>query len=108
MRRNVLAFVFAVSLLAAAAVPLFAGGGTALACHEHDLQTPGTTVEDIAGGQTDKELGDGGYHQFHVHVHKGVPGDNVSGLGSFDPGEGAFDQGGQVTVIGAPFAQTCP
>jgi len=108
MKRIVLAFVFAVALLASAVVPLFIEAGTSMACHEHDLQTPGTIVEDIGRGQTDKELGEGGYHQFHVHVHKGVPGDNVSGLGSFDPGEGAFDQGGQVTVIGAPFAETCP
>ena len=101
-----MASVFAAAILVALAVPLFSGGGRALATHEHWLVTPGTTVEDIASGQTSND--GNGCHKFHDHVHKGVPGDNVSGLGSFDTGEGAFDQGGQVTVIGAPFAQTCP
>ena len=52
-----------------------AGFGTASAGHEHFLVTPGTCVEDIAGGQT--SIGDashGGYHQFHDNVHTGQPG----------------------------------
>ncbi|MDP9382366.1 MAG: hypothetical protein M3Q29_19960 [Chloroflexota bacterium] len=46
----------------------------ASAAHEHYLVTPGTCVEDIASGQTSKEPGEGGYHQFHDNVHKGQPG----------------------------------
>lgn len=108
MQRKLLALAFGVGLLAALVVPAVNWGGTAFACHEHQLTTPGTVVDDIARGQTSKEEGEGGYHQFHVHVHKGVPGDNTEGLGVFDPGEGAFDQGGQVVVTGDPFTPTCP
>ncbi len=35
MRKKILAFVFGVALLAAVAVPLFSGGGTALAHEGH-------------------------------------------------------------------------
>lgn len=55
------------SLLVSSATP-------ALASHEHWLETPGTCVEDIARGQTDKEDGEGGYHRFHENVHLGQPG----------------------------------
>ncbi len=50
-----------------------AGGGSALAAHDHDLVTPGTCVEDIASGQTSQTSGDGA-HQFHDNVHLGTPG----------------------------------
>ncbi len=36
--------------------------------------TSGTWVDDDSRGQTDKEPGEGGYHQFHDNVHKGQPG----------------------------------
>jgi hypothetical protein len=61
--------------------------GIAAADHAHDLVTPGTTVEDIGAGQTANCATDPGGHQFHWHVHLGVP-------GTF-----AFAQGGQVSVV---------
>ena len=70
-------------------VVLFIGlslAGVGLANHPHYLQTPGTCVEDIAGGQTAKGPGEGGYHQFHNNVHLGQPGTD------------AFSEGGQVAV----------
>ena len=54
-------------MLVVSAVPAFAS-------HEHYLLTPGTCVEDVASGQTDKGSGEGGYQQFHDNVHKGQPG----------------------------------
>ena len=49
--------------------------GVAFAGHEHFLVTPGTCVEDIAGGQTSiSDLEHGGYHQFHDNVHTGAGG----------------------------------
>ena len=72
MSKRILALVFAAAILVALAVPLFSGGGRALATHEHWLVTPGTTVEDIASGQTSND--GNGCHKFHDHVHKGEPG----------------------------------
>ncbi len=46
----------------------------ASASHQHYLLTPGTCVEDIASGQTSKEMGEGGGHKFHENFHKGQPG----------------------------------
>jgi len=69
-----MASVFAAAILVALAVPLFSGGGRALADHDHNLITPGTTVVDIANGQTEKCATDPGGHKFHVNVHIGVPG----------------------------------
>jgi hypothetical protein len=46
----------------------------AFASHEHYLVTPGTCVEDIAVGQTEKGPDEGGYHKFHENVHLGTPG----------------------------------
>jgi hypothetical protein len=46
----------------------------AFASHEHYLVTPGTCVDDIASGQTEKGPGEGGYHKFHENVHLGTPG----------------------------------
>ena len=92
MRKLILTLMLAGGLLAGTAVPV-------LATHEHTLTTPGTTVEDIAQGQTSND--GNGCHRFHDNVHKGVPGDNPDGTGAFDPFEGAFDQGGQVSLVGA-------
>jgi len=55
--------------------------------HAHWLETPGTFIPDIGSGQTSiSDPEQGGYHQFHNHVHLGTP-------GTF-----AFGQGGQVSV----------
>lgn len=80
MRRLIFA-----SLLASVAT--LGTAGIAAADHAHDLVTPGTTVHDIAAGQTQKCATEPGGHQFHVNVHTGVP-------GTF-----AFSQGGQVAVM---------
>jgi len=48
--------------------------GAALANHDHNLITPGTTVFDIGDGQTEKCSADPGGHQYHAHVHFGTPG----------------------------------
>lgn len=56
----------------ALALPMF--GTTALADHDHNLETPGTIVVDIGNGQTEKCAAAPGGHQFHVHVHLGRPG----------------------------------
>lgn len=95
MKTRIFGFVGAAALLIAVAVPAL-GSGSALACHEHALNTPGHTVDNIARGQTSKEEGQGGYHQFHTNVHKGVPGTT------------AFENpNNPVSVVGAPFAATC-
>lgn len=41
------------------------------ASHAHNLDTPGTTVVDIAQGQTSQSSGPA-CHQFHEHVHLGT------------------------------------
>jgi hypothetical protein len=69
MRRIVL--IVMVAAIMAASVAFSA---PAFASHEHYLLTPGTCVEDLAGGQTAKGPGEGGYHRFHGNVHKGRPG----------------------------------
>ena len=74
MRRKGLAFVFAAALLVALAVPLFSGASSASADHDHNLITPGTTVVDIANGNTENCSGDPAYHKFHWNVHLGTPG----------------------------------
>jgi hypothetical protein len=70
-----------------ASIAALASAGVVAADHAHDLVTPGTTVSDIGAGQTDRCAADPGGHQFHIHVHTGVP-------GTF-----AFAQGGQVSVM---------
>ena len=45
--------------------------GTALASHSHNLETPGTTVVDVARGQTSTSSGPA-CHKFHVNVHLGA------------------------------------
>ncbi len=42
-----------------------------LAAHSHNLDTPGTTVEDVARGQTSKSSG-AACHKFHENVHLGA------------------------------------
>jgi hypothetical protein len=96
LRNRIFGLLGAAALLIALAVPAL-GSGSAFACHEHALNTPGHTVENIASGQTSKEEGEGGYHQFHNRVHKGVP-----GLTAFE------NPNNPVSVVGAPFAATCP
>lgn len=59
---------------ALAASMIVAGSGAALADHDHNLVTPGTTVVDIGNGQTEKCSTDQGGHQFHANVHLGQPG----------------------------------
>ena len=61
--------------LATLTVALTLGGGAvAMANHDHNLITPGTTVVDIANGQTEKCSTDPGGHKFHDNVHLGTPG----------------------------------
>jgi hypothetical protein len=96
LKNRIFGFLGATALLTAIAIPAL-GSGSAFACHEHALITPGHTVENIATGQTSKQEGEGGYHQFHVHVHKGVP-----GVDAFE------NPNNPVSVVGAPFAATCP
>ena len=62
------------TVAAVAAAILSMSAPAAFASHDHYLLTPGTCVEDIASGQTQKELGEGGYHKFHENVHLGTPG----------------------------------
>jgi hypothetical protein len=69
VRRIVLA-IAVVLIMAASAV----FSAPAFASHEHYLVTPGTCVDDIASGQTQKGPGEGGYHKFHENVHLGTPG----------------------------------
>ena len=68
--RRIVFVVAVMTIMAASAV----FSAPAFASHEHYLQTPGTCVEDVAGGQTAKDEGEGGYHKFHDNVHKGQPG----------------------------------
>lgn len=57
--------------LAISGVAAFGFGGTALAAHPHNLETPGTTVVDVARGQTSKSSGPA-CHKFHENVHLGA------------------------------------
>lgn len=67
MKKSIIAALLATLLLAAM-------GGTALADHDHNLSTPGTTVVDIADGNTENCAGEPAYHKFHLQVHVGTPG----------------------------------
>lgn len=69
MRRIVVTFT-----VAAVMATTMAFADPALASHEPYLVTPGICVEDVAGGQTEKDPGEGGYHKFHENVHLGTPG----------------------------------
>ncbi len=68
MRRIVL--LVTVAAVMAAMVAL---SGPAFADHAHYLVTPGTTVEDIGRGQTEKCSTEPGGHKFHENMHKGQP-----------------------------------
>ncbi len=57
--------------LAISGVALFGFEGTAIASHPHNLDTPGTTVVDVARGQTSKSSGPA-CHRFHENVHLGA------------------------------------
>jgi hypothetical protein len=57
--------------LAISGAAILALDGTAMADHSHDLITPGTTVVDVARGQTGKATGPG-CHRFHENVHLGA------------------------------------
>lgn len=93
MKIRIMAMVFAGALT----IPMFAG--TALADHDHNLITPGTTVVDIADGQTEKCADEPGGHQFHVNVHLGRPGGR----------EGAFARpNNPVSIIKTENATTPP
>ena len=72
MKRSIIAVIMAMTLLTAM-------GGTALADHDHNLITPGTTVVDIANGNTENCSGDPAYHKFHLNIHLGTPGDFAFG-----------------------------
>jgi hypothetical protein len=69
VRRIILAIAVVVVIVASAVF-----SAPAFASHGHYLVTPGTCVEDIASGQTEKGPGEGGYHKFHENVHLGTPG----------------------------------
>ncbi len=76
----------------ALASPAFA---PAFADHAHNLITPGTTVENIGSGQTEKGCGEPGYHKFHENVHIGTPGTH------------AFPQSGNLSVVKTENATPC-
>jgi hypothetical protein len=82
MRRFALLVVVALVM-----ATMMALAGPAFADHAHNLITPGTTVEDIGRGQTEKCATEPGGHQFHNRVHFGTP-------GTF-----AFPKSGNVSVI---------
>ena len=69
MRRITLLVVVAAVLAAT-----MAWAGPAFANHDHNLTTPGTTVVDIANGQTEKCASEPGGHKFHLNVHVGQAG----------------------------------
>ena len=76
----ILAMVVAVAAMVALS-------GPALAAHDHYLVTPGTCVEDVARGQTEKGPGEGGYHKFHDKVHFGTAGTFALGTAGSEPGK---------------------
>ena len=56
-------------------------GGTALAAHDHFIETPNGRCHQLAQGQTSIGNPDhGGYHRYHDNVHQG--GRNVLGGGN--------------------------
>jgi hypothetical protein len=73
--------------VAAVMAAMMALAGPAFADHAHNLITPGHTVVDIGGGQTEKCATEPGGHKFHNNVHIGTPGTS------------AFPQSGNVSVI---------
>lgn len=87
-----LTFLVVVTLVMA---PTMALAGPAFADHAHNLITPGTTIENIGSGQTEKGCGEPGYHKFHENVHIGTPGTH------------AFPQSGNVGVVKTENATPC-
>lgn len=96
MKRLILASMLA--LILALTALMFGPGETALACHEHQLVTPGTVVDNIARGQTSKSEGEGGFHKWHSNVHTGVPGSKIGN----DKGQPGLPNN-PVTVTGDAF-----
>jgi hypothetical protein len=92
VKRSVL--LFTVSAVMAAMMAL---AGPAFADHAHYLVTPGTTVEDIGGGQTKKCSTDPGGHKFHKNMHAGQPGEE----------DGAFDNPRNPVSVGKSENATC-
>jgi hypothetical protein len=90
MRRLMLLVVVALVM-----ATMMALAGPAFADHAHNLITPGTTVEDVGSGQTEKGCGEPGYHKFHENVHIGTP-------GTF-----AFPKSGNVSVVKTENATPC-
>ncbi len=74
MRKKILGFVFAASLLAAMAVPLFGSGGTAFAHNEGQVGTP-VGCADVGGGNGPPEgnaFGTTGHARgIHHAIHAG-------------------------------------
>ena len=66
--------VLLIAVAAIASAMLSISAPAAFASHDHYLVTPGTCVEDIASGQTEKGPDEGGYHKYHENVHLGTPG----------------------------------
>lgn len=92
MKRVVLLFTVAAVMAA-----MMALAGPALADHQHYLATPGTTVQDIGRGQTEKCSDEPGGHKFHENVHTGQPGEKG----------GAFDNPRNPVSVGKSGDATC-
>lgn len=72
--------------LAAGAVALLLGPGTALAGHDHHVVTPNGVCHQVAAGQTAIADADhGGWHQFHDNVHDDAT-DGLDGTGMLGNG----------------------
>jgi hypothetical protein len=50
---------------------------SALADHQHWMETPAGCREDVAKGQTRKGEDDPGGHKYHENVHTGTPGEHA-------------------------------
>ena len=95
MRKLILTIMLAGGVLAGTAMPV-------LATHEHQLVTPGTTVDPIAIGSTSND--GAACHQFHDNVHTGIPG--YFAIGNDKLG-GDGQPNNPVTITGDP-AIACP
>lgn len=77
MQKKVLALGFAATVVAATAVSLLGGSGSAFAVplHQHVLDTPGATDLAVARGLCVADAHgqhDTAFHSFHSNVHMGV------------------------------------
>ena len=70
MTKHIMVLLTVAAIMAA----MLAFAGPAFADHDHNLTTPGTTVVDIANGQTEKSACARGGHKFHENVHVGQAG----------------------------------